>query len=91
MYRSIKIPLWLFQAIIRKGLWSKYTIIWFFSQFSLISAPPSGLVLEAPFYNISLAAKEYMLAPLILNNRWIIQKCDEALEAINLRMATYEK
>lgn len=54
-------------------------------------APPSGVILEAPFLNISKAAKEYILAPLILNNRWIIQKTDEALEAINLRLATHEK
>lgn len=49
------------------------------------------MILEAPFLNISQAAKEYILAPLILNNRWIIQKTDEALEAINLRLATHEK
>lgn len=57
---------------------------------SEFNSPPSGVILEAPFLNISKAAKEYILAPLILNNRWIIQKTDEALEAINLRLATHE-
>ena len=32
-------------------------------------APPAGLILEAPFKNISTAAKDYIIAPLFLNNR----------------------
>lgn len=57
---------------------------------SEFNSPPAGVVLEAPFLNISQASKEYLLAPLILNNPWIIAKMDEALEAINLRLATDE-
>lgn len=57
----------------------------------LKKAPPNGVVLEAPFKNISQAAKEYIIAPLILNNPWIIKKGDEALEELNLRFNTAEK
>lgn len=57
---------------------------------SEFNSPPAGVVLEAPFLNISQASKEYLLAPLILNNPWIIAKMDESLAAINLRLATDE-
>ncbi len=49
------------------------------------------MILEAPFLNISQAAKEYLLAPLILNNRWIVDKMDKALDSINLRFNTDKK
>lgn len=55
---------------------------------SEFKSPPHGVILEAPFLNISKAAKEYIIAPLFLNNPWIIQKADEALDTIDLRFNT---
>lgn len=53
--------------------------------------PPAGVILEAPFYNISQAAKEYIISPLILNNPWIIQRGDEALQELNIHFNNAEK
>lgn len=61
------------------------------SNSKLFLAPPAGVILEAPFKNISQAAKEYIVAPLILNNEWIKQKMDEALDLLNTRLNTAEK
>ena len=49
-----------------------------------LNSLPSGIVLESPFRNISQAAKEYILAPLFLNNRWIKKRGEENLDIINL-------
>ena len=54
-------------------------------------APPAGVFLEAPFKNLSQAAKEYIISPLFLNNPWIIQKGEEALESLNLHFKNDEK
>lgn len=52
------------------------------------NSPPAGIVLEAPFINISQAAQEYIIAPLILNNPWIIKKSLEALDILNIKLDT---
>ena len=61
-------------------------IFCFFNQ-----APPAGIILEAPFYNISQAAKEYIVSPLFLNNPWIIKMGDEALVELNIHFNNAEK
>ncbi|RNA44948.1 abhydrolase domain-containing 12B [Brachionus plicatilis] len=53
-------------------------------------SPPAGVVLEAPFYNISQAAKEYIISPLFLNNPWIIRMGDEALQKLNIHFNNAE-
>ena len=53
-------------------------------------ALPAGLILEAPFLNIGQAAKEYILAPLFLNNRWIRKRGDENLDILNLHFSNDE-
>jgi hypothetical protein len=50
-------------------------------------APPAGLLLESPFINISQAAKEYILAPLFLNNPWIRKRGEDNLDLVNLHFS----
>lgn len=57
---------------------------------SEFKSPPNGIILEAAYKNISQAAKDYIIAPLFLNNPWIISKGDEALEILNLQFNTAE-
>ncbi len=38
-----------------------------------------GVILEAPFLNISQASKEYILSMALNNNKWIQGKGDEGL------------
>lgn len=47
-----------------------------------------GIVLEAPFLNISQASKDYHLSLVFLNNKWIINKVDESLQLLNIRFNT---
>ncbi|CAF0712806.1 unnamed protein product [Brachionus calyciflorus] len=54
------------------------------------NAPPAGVVLEAPFFNISQAAKEHLAAPLILNNPWIVRMGEEALLNLNIHFNNAE-
>lgn len=71
--------------------WTLKKLVKWSKIFYFILAPPAGVLLEAPFYNISQAAKEYIIAPLFLNNPWIIRKGEEALEEINLHFNNGEK
>lgn len=54
-------------------------------------APPDGVILEAPYKNISQATKDYILSPLFYNHEWLYKKGDEALEIMNIRLNTGEK
>lgn len=54
-------------------------------------APPAGVILEAPFYNISQAAKEYVISPLFLNNPYSIKMAEDALEELEIRFNNAEK
>jgi hypothetical protein len=58
---------------------------------SEFNSPPEGLILEAPFKNILQAAREYIIAPLFYNNRWIISKNEEAVEGLNIKFSNEEK
>lgn len=57
---------------------------------SEFNAPPKSLVLEAPFKNIKQASEEYIIAPLFLNNKWIVSKTREALDAADIHFKTDE-
>jgi hypothetical protein len=48
-------------------------------------------MLEAPFKNIQQATEEYIIAPLFLNNKWILSKTKEALELADIKLANDEK
>jgi alpha-beta hydrolase superfamily lysophospholipase len=52
---------------------------------------PAGVILEAPFMNISQAMKEYIIAPLILNNPWMIKRSIEAVDNLNIRFNNDKK
>ena len=45
----------------------------------------NGLILEAPFINISQASKDYHASLLFMNNNWIQTRIDEILDKLNIR------
>jgi hypothetical protein len=51
----------------------------------------NGVILEAPFLNISQACKDYHVGKLLLNNDWIKKTGDEALEKLNIHFNNDKK
>jgi len=50
-----------------------------------------GVILEAPFLNISQACKDYHMGKIFLNNEWIKKLGDESLEKLNIHFNNDKK
>ena len=59
--------------------------------FFVFKAKLSGVILEAPFVNVSQAGKDYHLSKIFMNNEWIKAKYDEGLEKANLHFNSDQK
>ena len=57
---------------------------------SEFKSPPEGVILEAPFRNITQAAREYIISPLLYNNPWIISQSEKAAEHLGIRFSNEE-
>lgn len=58
---------------------------------SEFNSPPDGLILEAPFRNITQAARQYIIAPMLYNNPWIIRKSEEAAKRLGIEFSNENK
>jgi len=55
---------------------------------SKFKSQPNGVILEAPFLNISMAATDFIVAPFIYNNQWVISRGNQALKELEIKFNT---